>query len=355
MDGYNWDIPNYFTGSSDEDFWDNFTLEEPLEPKRVREVIRDYNVINAAQQWERRIFFKILDAAIMFMSIPDGYKGTGRPSIPLQEKLKICCIKQYNMRGARRSVYDVETARNNGYLFVPKISNNYFNRINDYMKDEELTPYLQQLIHVLSEPYAGLEKNFAVDGSGMKTSYGKYSYRYIRKDKKEKRKYIGLHLITGGNSKIVPYAIVSKGYKHDNNFFKPLVRETLKLFEIKEIYGDSAFFDDSNQKFCHAHGIKEYIKPKKNTILHKFGKEIWNNSIDRYMKDLHLGENRRYTLRNNVESCFFMVKSVFLDFLRHKTFSGRVNEALTRVACHNIRVLVYGYFKKEIKFPFGDV
>jgi len=352
------DIDKNLNNFFNEDFWDNpketqLTLPEAHKPERLRDIHRDFKVINKAQQWEKKLFLKILDCAIQTINIPNGYKGTGRPSIPLSEKLKICCIKQYNLKGARRTVYDIEYAKTSGFLFVPTISENYFNRINEYLRDESLTPYLQKLIQTLSEPLIHKEHFFAIDGTGFKIATGKIRYKDIRTDKKAKGGYIGLHIIAGIKSKIIPHAIASKGYEHDNNFFKPLVSEANKIFEIKELYADGAYFSQKNFNLCHSLKIKAYIKPREDAILKKFGNSVWNNSIDRYMNDLEKGDERRYTLRANVECAFHMIKSVFSDVLRHKTFEGRINELLSRIVCHNIRCLVYAYFKEDIKFPFS--
>jgi len=345
------------------DFWEKFgkpnekqiSLDEINSPKqlRLRKVKRDYNLINKAQQWEARIFLKVLDYALQTLSIPHGYKG-GRPSLaPLSEKIKICCIKQYNLKGARRSVYDIESARNNNFLFVSKISENFFNRINDYMKDTTLTPYLQQLISTLSEPLIEIEKNFAVDGSGWKTSAGKPNYMRIRTDRKVKREYIGLHIISGISTHTIPHCVVSKGYEHDSKFFEPLVLRTKEIFNINEVYGDGAYLTKKNVDLCHSLNITSYLKPKGNVVVNDLKNTAWAKAVERFTKDMALGNKRRYTLRNNVESSFNMVKSIFGDVLRHKIFEARVNELLCRVVCHNVRCLIYAYFNGDIKFPFS--
>ncbi len=47
-----------------------------------------------------------------------------------------------------------------------------------------------------------------------------------------------------------------------------------------------------------------------------------------------------YHLRSNVETTFFMIKSKFTDFIRSNDNIRQVNEALLKVLCHNIVVLI---------------
>jgi len=257
------------------------------------------------------------------------------------------------LKGARKTVFNVEFARNSGFLFIPHISDNYFNLINEYLRDGRLTPLLQKLITVTSEPFADKEHYFAIDGSGFRIACGKKRYNEIRTDRKAKSGYVGIHIIAGVKSKIIPYAIVSEGHIHDNNFFKPLVLGANKMFKIKEIYADKGYLSNANANFCYSLNIKDYIKIKDNTILDKFEDSVWNNSIKRYLEDVQKGAERRFSLRANVECAFHMIKTVFSDVLRCKTHTGRVNEVLARIVCHNIRCLVLAYVKNDIKFPFG--
>jgi transposase len=48
-----------------------------------------------------------------------------------------------------------------------------------------------------------------------------------------------------------------------------------------------------------------------------------------------------YHMRSNVESAFSMVKGKFGDSVRSKSDTGQVNEALCKVLCHNICVLIH--------------
>ena len=50
--------------------------------------------------------------------------------------------------------------------------------------------------------------------------------------------------------------------------------------------------------------------------------------------------NRHYHKRSNVETVFHMIKAKFGDKIRAKTDIAQVNEALMKVLCHNICVLI---------------
>ncbi|MBI4255852.1 MAG: hypothetical protein HY616_12340 [Candidatus Rokubacteria bacterium] len=48
-----------------------------------------------------------------------------------------------------------------------------------------------------------------------------------------------------------------------------------------------------------------------------------------------------YHKRSNVESTFSMMKRKFGDSLRSKTDVAMVNEALAKIVCHNVVVLIH--------------
>ena len=49
----------------------------------------------------------------------------------------------------------------------------------------------------------------------------------------------------------------------------------------------------------------------------------------------------RYYLRSNAESTFSMTETKFGDSVRSKSETGEVNEALLKILCHNLVVLVH--------------
>jgi hypothetical protein len=57
---------------------------------------------------------------------------------------------------------------------------------------------------------------------------------------------------------------------------------------------------------------------------------------------------------SSVESVFSMVKVKFGDSVRYKSDTGQVNEALCKVLCHNICVLIYAMHALGVHPVFRD-
>ena len=59
-------------------------------------------------------------------------------------------------------------------------------------------------------------------------------------------------------------------------------------------------------------------------------------------------------MRSNVEIAYSMMKGKFGDSLRSKSDAGQINEALCKVLCHNICVLVQAMHELGIEPAFGS-
>ena len=64
--------------------------------------------------------------------------------------------------------------------------------------------------------------------------------------------------------------------------------------------------------------------------------------------------NRHYHLRSNVETCSHMIKAKFGDKLRAKSDTAMVNEALVKVLCHNVCVLIRAMYALGISPVFDE-
>ena len=59
-----------------------------------------------------------------------------------------------------------------------------------------------------------------------------------------------------------------------------------------------------------------------------------------------------YHKRSNIESTFSMIKAKFGDYIRSKNNIAQVNEALCKVLCHNICVVIQSIYELGIEPNF---
>ena len=62
--------------------------------------------------------------------------------------------------------------------------------------------------------------------------------------------------------------------------------------------------------------------------------------------------NQHYHKRSNVETTFSMIKAKFGSKLRSKSDDAQVNEALCKVLCHNICVVIQSMYELGILAEF---
>ena len=60
-----------------------------------------------------------------------------------------------------------------------------------------------------------------------------------------------------------------------------------------------------------------------------------------------------YHKRSNVETAFSMIKAKFGGSLRSKNPATQVNEALVKILCHNICVLIQAMYALGVEPDFG--
>ncbi len=62
---------------------------------------------------------------------------------------------------------------------------------------------------------------------------------------------------------------------------------------------------------------------------------------------------KHYHKRSNIETAYSMIKGKFGSALRSKSDTGQINEALCKILCHNICVLVQAIHELGIEPNFG--
>lgn len=310
---------------------------------------QNWSAYNKSQQSEKLEFQKLL---------VELCKGVGEPKLPLKTKTRIafedilfaCVFKVFSTVSARRFSVDLEEARSKGFIDSPI----HYNTLLRYFEYEELAPVLKMMIEESSLPLAALEKNFAVDASGLSTSQG-FTWLHAKFTEPrliEKKDWLKIHICVGTMTNIITAVEVTERYENDTNFFKPLVETTAQNFEMKEISADKAYLSKANLQTAVDTGAFPFIAWKANNKINpKEGNSLWNKLFHYY--SLHREKFlEHYHKRSNVETTFSMLKAKFGGNLRSKNRTAQINEALCKVLAHNICVLIQSMNELDVKPEF---
>ena len=294
---------------------------------------QDWPAYNAAQTEEKARFGVLL--SVLCRGVPQPVqKGRGRPSLPLSDMLFACAYKVYTGFSSRRFTSDLRDAEENGLI----TSRPHFNSVSNYLADPSITPMLKHLVSVSSLPLKAVETEFAIDSSGFTTS------RFIRWFNKkhgreiDNREWVKVHLMCGVKTHIVTSVDISGWEAHDTTYFAPLVEETARHFQMAEVTADKAYLSHKNTALAEAVGALPFIPFKSNTVP-TVEVSAWGRMYHYFMlnRDQFL---EHYHKRSNAETVFSMIKGKFGDSVRSKCDAGMVNEALAKVLCHNVCVLI---------------
>jgi len=315
---------------------------------------QDWKAYNYAQTHEKSELQAMLYE--LCKNLPEPEQRTGRPRLSLSDIIFSSTYKIYSTVSGRRFATDLREAKARGYLSrLP-----HYNSVFRYLESEALTPYLYELISMSAQPLKSVETDFAVDASGFST--GQFMrWLDVKYGKEEDRRmWLKLHLTCGVKTNIVTAVQVSDGYAHDYPYFKPLIEQTAKIgFKMKEVSADKGYLGATNMLATLQHGAIPYIPFKSNSVSDSRGSygaksELWTRMFHFY--SLHRAEFlQHYHKRSNVETTFHMIKSKFGQRLRSKTLTAQVNEALCKVLCHNLCVVIQSVHELGIETTFSDM
>jgi transposase len=160
-----------------------------------------------------------------------------------------------------------------------------------------------------------------------------------------------------GQTNIVTSVEVSDGYANDHNFFKSLVDQTAENgFKLAEVSADKAYLSGANFLTTLRHGAIPYVPFKINSKSQSdYGAKstVWTRMLKFYNE--HREEFlSHYHKRSNVETTFHMIKAKFGQRLRSKTLVAQTNEALCKVLCHNLCVVIQSQHELGIETNFTN-
>jgi transposase len=315
---------------------------------------QNWPAYNAAQTHEKSELQTMLYELCKNLPEPVERKGKGRPPLCLSDIIFSSVTKIYSTISGRRYQTDLREAKQRGYLMhLP-----HYNSVFKYLESEALTPYLNELISLSAAPLKSIESDFAVDSSGFSTGQFMRWLDVKYGTKEDRRQWLKLHLMVGVKTNIVTSVEVTDGYAHDYPYFKGLVDRTADAgFTMKEVSADKGYLGASNMLATLQRGAIPYIPFKTNSVPDSRGSygpksELWSRMYHFYA--LHRAEFlEHYHKRSNVETTFHMIKSKFGQRLRSRTLTAQINEALCKVLCHNLCVVIQSVHELGIETNFG--
>jgi transposase len=312
---------------------------------------QNWPAYNAAQTHEKSELQALLYELCKNLPEPMRQPSKGRPPLSLPDIIFSSVTKIYSTISGRRYQTDLREAKARGYLsYMP-----HYNSVFKYLESEALTPYLYELISLSAAPLKSVETDFAVDSSGFSTGQFMRWLDVKYGTKEDRRMWLKLHLMCGVKTNIVTSVEISDAYSHDYHHFKPLVDHTAKQgFQLREVSADKGYLGADNMMAALRHGAVPYIPFKTNSVAQSGWEpksQLWTRMYHFYA--LNRAEFlQHYHKRSNVETTFHMIKSKFGQRLRSRTHTAQINEALCKVLCHNLCVVIQSVHELGIETSF---
>ena len=329
---------------------DSHAVETKAESEPVRVALGpSWTAYNLAQTNEQELFETLLRELCATVQQPPQEGRKGRPRLPLSDMLFAMGLKVYSTMSGRRAMTDMRNAAKGGLMSTcPSFSTAF-----RYMEDPTLTPILKALVEHSAKPLKAVEADFAADASGFSTRvYDRWFDHKWGKEKKQAR-FLKAHIMCGVNTKVVTAVEITEANIHDSPPFPGLVGKTAEHFTMSEVSADKAYLSRKNLKAIVDAGATPYIPFKINSRPeHTHGDSLWAKTYHYF--SLYREEfMNHYHKRSNVETAFSMIKAKFGGSLRSKNPAAQVNEALVKILCHNICVLIQAMYALGVEPEFG--
>lgn len=302
---------------------------------------------NEAQMNEKVYVLEFLDELLDYMPFPEIKIKPGRKPFTWKEKLTHVILQAYNTKSSRRSIGDLKIAQKLNYL--PKAP--HFNSLLKTLNDPETTKWLQHLINISGLPLKHLEQDLAIDSSGIgSNTYMRWFDIRIGRNN-ERKSFKKIHIASMVNTNIISSAIVTEGTSADGPQFQPLIKQTKKVYDIKEVSADMAYSSKNNLNFASENGILPFIPFKKNVTGKSRGSFMWSKMY-KYFKTNPEEFYKKYHKRSNSETVFHMIKTKFGKSTRCINITAQINEILAICAAHNLCVLIQEMYEHNLVIDF---
>lgn len=303
---------------------------------------QDWSAYNKAQTQEGALFMQLLSD--LCAGVENKPYAFGRPTLPMADMVFASALKVYSTFSLRRFVSDMKIAKEKG--FTDTLCS--YSSVSNYMRSPEMMPILMELVKQSSLALASVEKDFAVDSSGFSTCRFERWYDFKYGKESNRRVWVKASLMCGTKTNIVTATMLSESTEADTNFFKGLVEDTAKNFEISEVSADKAYSSRANMDTVAGIGGTAFIPYRHNAVARAGGSAAWKKMWHYFMYN-NEEFMAHYHKRSNVETVFHMVKAKFGDSVRSKSKTAQYNEVLLKILCHNICVVIQEMHELGVK------
>ncbi len=327
-------------------------LEKKKIIKKKQVFEKDYwkRYYNASRN-EKFIVYRIISDAVDYCQLDYEYKGNGRPPAYYGDIAKAYCYKSFTNLSSWRAEDEFRLAKGMDLIdFVPCRST-----INKYAQSKKLTNILDAVYKIIAEPLKDVEHYFCTDASGISNKYGNVRWSTIRHTKEEekmRRHFSKVHLFTGYNTKIISSAMVTTGHVHESPLFKPLFKETLKVFNVREVYADAGYISKDNVNAVSRAGALPFIDSRRNIHVPRKGRNTAWASMLQLRKDNPDEWFKHYHRRPTVESNISALKRKYVEYCRSKLPITQKNEILAKIVCYNASILGKAMLKYDLNSGF---
>ncbi len=320
--------------------WPAYNLAQAHEPEEVKALLGGFSdLINLAEA-----------------EVLGPKRGSGRPPFPLGHVAYSVVLKEYYRCPTRpiesflREAVELGYLRNlptypalevpgsgcaadSGVVRIPS-----YNGVGYFERSQWLTPLLLELVTLTALPLRGVEREFAVDGTGWSTRWYDRWLDHRLAEESDRQQWVKLHLVVGCNTNVVARAAISPGSHHDNPYFIPLLIETAKHFDVDLVLADMGYLSHPNYEVGPLIGAEIRIPFKENTLPPSYDGSEWDRILQHYYAAYETFMEE-YHRRSNAESAIGAIKATRAGKIRTKLFNAQVNEALALLVAYNLRVL----------------
>jgi transposase len=304
-------------------------------PKKIQ-TPRNWSGYRRSQTEGRGMFLELLGEVCRHVeeSSAPRQTGAGRKFLPVRDAVFGLLFKVYEVKNSRSMPELLADAAERGF-----IGRGFsYNTVSNYLQRDWMTPILGELVTVSSLPLAAVETSFSVDSSGFGASTKKVWRDVKHGNDEEWHEWIKAHIIVGNLTKVVISAVITPAYRADSPYLARLIEKTAKYFRLEEVMADAAYSSRANLELIEGHNAQALVAFRASAVFGKNG-ETWDRRLHAWkyqFDEVH----ERYRFRSNVETAFSALKKVFGSSLRSRSETGRVNELLAKIICHNLRALI---------------